>query len=102
MSQPSSRPLSTHDRCPTNRYKDYDSKQGKLPMLSQSVRRLDTPPTTDPRALERAINQEAIAAERGNTSLPGPLKPLTAETRDSDQEGWEQDELVGDVETPNE
>ncbi|QRW07672.1 hypothetical protein RhiLY_06671 [Ceratobasidium sp. AG-Ba] len=97
MSQSLSRPLSTRDRRPTNRYKDYDSKQGKMPMLSQSVGRLDTPPTTDPLAVERAINQEAIAAERGNTSLPGALKPLTAETRDSDEAGEEQDELVEDV-----
>ncbi|KAG9077017.1 hypothetical protein FRC06_009163, partial [Ceratobasidium sp. 370] len=47
-------------------------------------------------AAERGKKQSAIAAAHGNTTLPGPQKPLTATTRDSDQEGEDVDELGDD------
>ncbi|KAG9074184.1 hypothetical protein FRC06_010873 [Ceratobasidium sp. 370] len=85
-------------RFPSSRFKKYDSTI-PLPSLAQSVGRLDTPPTAEELATlvaaERGKKQSAIAAACSNT-LPGPLKPLTATTRDSDQEGEDVDELGDD------
>ncbi|KAG8769585.1 hypothetical protein FRC12_004875 [Ceratobasidium sp. 428] len=74
-------------RRPSWRLKEYDQQcQGPLKSLSKSVGRQETPPTAESQAAERAKKQAAVAKARGNTSLPGPLKPLTREDLRMDEE----------------
>ncbi|KAG9081465.1 hypothetical protein FRC06_005541 [Ceratobasidium sp. 370] len=87
---------SGHKCFPSSHFKKYDSTV-PLPSLAQSIGQVDTPPTAKELATleaeERGKKQLAIAAAHSNTTLPGPLKPLTATTHDSDQEGEDVDEL---------
>ncbi|QRV96438.1 hypothetical protein RhiJN_24456 [Ceratobasidium sp. AG-Ba] len=93
MAESQSQKVSRHEQRPTERLVNYDSAQGRLSTLSKSVGRRETPPTAEEQAAERAKEQAKIAASCGNTSLPGPLKPLkcTASHLDDD-DSQEQDE----------
>ncbi|KAG8753858.1 hypothetical protein FRC12_011395, partial [Ceratobasidium sp. 428] len=84
-------------RRPTWRLKELDREcQGPLKSLSKSVGQQETPPTAESQAAERAKKQAVVAKACGNTSLPGPLKPLTR--RDDRMDEDEEDELNEDGE----
>ncbi|QRV96809.1 hypothetical protein RhiJN_24827 [Ceratobasidium sp. AG-Ba] len=72
-SQPRS---SARSRRPTDRLTGYDPSSARLTTLAKSLGREDTPPPAESQAAEQRKKQESIAKARGNTSLPGPLKPL--------------------------
>lgn len=61
--------------------------QGRLTTLTQSIGRLETPPTAEAQAADQAKHQAKIASARGNTSLPGPLQPLTRNANNSGKDG---------------
>ncbi|QRV89200.1 Tail fiber protein [Ceratobasidium sp. AG-Ba] len=90
------RKVSGRERRPTQRLNEYDRAQGRLTTLSKSVGRKETPPTVEAQAAARAKKQAAIAAARGNTSRPGPLKSLSDSGNEHDGEDEQMDELEND------
>ncbi|KAG8731934.1 hypothetical protein FRC12_019503 [Ceratobasidium sp. 428] len=99
MSESQTRKLSGRVQRPTERLTNYDTEgHGRLDTLSKSVGRHETPPTAEQQTAqaaqelrERGKKQAKVAAARGNTSQPGPLKPLQRQ-RDEDDDDEEEEE----------
>ncbi|QRV77011.1 hypothetical protein RhiJN_05026 [Ceratobasidium sp. AG-Ba] len=77
MTKTPPRKLSGRKRHPTERLSQYDHSQGALTMLARSIGRPETPPSAKSQIAARGKEQALVAACRGNTSRPGPLKPLS-------------------------
>ncbi|QRV88487.1 hypothetical protein RhiJN_16505 [Ceratobasidium sp. AG-Ba] len=94
MPKSPSRKQSRRKRHPTERFIQYDASQGALTSLAKSIGRPETPPSTESQMAARGKDQAAIAARRGNTSRPGPLKPLTHQPEQDDDDNDVPDETV--------
>ncbi|QRV73562.1 hypothetical protein RhiJN_01576 [Ceratobasidium sp. AG-Ba] len=94
MPKSPSRKQSRRKRHPTERFIQYDASQGALTSLAKSIGRPETPPSTESQMAARGKDQAAIAACRGNTSRPGPLKPLTHRSEQGNNEDNDLDETM--------
>ncbi|QRW13140.1 hypothetical protein RhiLY_12139 [Ceratobasidium sp. AG-Ba] len=97
MTESPARKVSGRKRFPTQKIVNYDRSQGALTTLAKSVGRPETPPTAESEQAARGKEQAAKAAARGNTSRPGPLKPLSQVVKQGNNDGESDKGDTGDT-----